>query len=143
MKCTATTKAGKPCRANAIGDTGLCAGHAGVIGGPTPGAGRPRKLTPTEVLREKIEADIEKWLAPFEEALEAVLVVTYQGTATVTQIADLEARQQAAMRVLDRVYGRPRQMTELTGAGGGPITITDLARLAAEEPADEDAPTDP
>jgi len=33
----------------------------------------------------------------------------------------------AADKLLDRIYGRPKQATEITGAGGGPLTFADLA----------------
>jgi hypothetical protein len=36
----------------------------------------------------------------------------------------------ATDRILDRVYGKPRQAMELTGSGGGPISI--------DVPTDED-----
>src|SRR5690349_13594197 len=98
--CTAVTTAGEACRARPVGITGVCLAHTpGAreeygFGGAQPGAGRPATPTALMILRERVEADIERWLQPFEDALEH---------------EDVEIRMRAASQVLDRVYGKPRQ----------------------------------
>jgi hypothetical protein len=78
-KCSAITKAGGRCRAAPLRDKEHCLAHdaearastgfsaeAGKLGG------RPRLPRPHEVMREKVEADIEKWLKPYEDGLQAM-----------------------------------------------------------------------
>jgi hypothetical protein len=62
--------------------------------------------------------------------LDSGAMVVYQGE--LTSIADLGARSAAAHRLLDRVYGKPRQQTGLTGADGGPLQVQVEARAWAE-----------
>jgi hypothetical protein len=104
-RCTATSRAGKPCGAVPLKGTDRCLAHSDEktresvgFGGRQEGAGRPRHRRPSEALRERVEGDVERWLAPFEAAL---------GAVTVTGAPDHRLRIMAAERVLDRVYGRP------------------------------------
>ena len=134
-RCKAKTKAGKACKSPPIKGAEYCLSHTpqdqrGSVrfGGPQPGSGRPRNPRPLEVLRGKVEAEIEKWLAPYEEALDASagIVVGTGPNATLEILPDYNTRMRAATAVLDRVYGRPKQTTELTGEGGGPIQTQEL-----------------
>lgn len=124
-KCTAKTKAGKRCRNAAVVD-GVCLSHAPRnvkeergFGGPQEGSGRPRKPTPDDVLRERIEENIDKWLAPLEAALtEGKPVLTWsqaEGEHSIEWVVDPELGMKAMKFAFERAFGRPRQQVELTG----------------------------
>lgn len=145
--CKGTTKAGKPCKANPRTDTGLCNAHSpkevqerSGFGGSQPGAGRPPLPKPTELARQLVERNVIPILRPHFAALGVTLnddgTCTYDpnagakvlhkesgegGTTYATTIDDLGAQIAAAERLLDRVYGKPRQATEITGPDGGPV----------------------
>lgn len=113
------------------------------IQGPQPGSGRPRKPRPDEVAKQIIEAEVLAFLRPHLMALglevnflddgrPLVTVVpgagakvhgtTKDGEVIVSDHPDVEAMQKAAERLFDRVYGRPKQATEITG-GPQPIKV--------------------
>lgn len=72
-------------------------------------------------------------LVPVEDG-GAKLYSTNFGTVVVSPHDDLGAMMTAAERLLDRVYGKPRQAVEHTGADGGPMEVSsDLSRLSIEE----------
>lgn len=158
-RCTATTKAGTPCQAwPAFGAT-TCLAHSDreareSVGfyGAQPGAGRPRLEKPLEVARRLVEENVEQLLRPHFAALGCRLerndagelavtpdpdlrpkvTASYQGEVFASHIEDLQAQLEAAERLLDRVYGKPKQATEITGANGGPVSFADLASLATQ-----------
>jgi hypothetical protein len=68
------------------------------FGGLQQGSGRPKAPRASEVLRERVETQIDRWLAPFEDAL---------GAVNPAGGPDHRARMEAARAVLDRVYGKP------------------------------------
>lgn len=79
---------------------------------------------------------MDRVLEPYIRGLEATrFVVVGNGPHACTEeVSDVELSMKATDRILDRVYGKPRQAMELTGAGGGPITVdvpTDEERAAA------------
>lgn len=138
-KCTSTTKKGAPCKAAPITGTDKCLAHADEkvretigFGGSQPGAGRPKNPRAVDVLRERIERDIDKVLDPLWDALDATngVVVGNGASAEVEILPDYRTRIAAARELLDRGYGRPKQQTELTGADGGPVVVT-FDQLAA------------
>jgi hypothetical protein len=143
-RCKGKTKAGKRCRAYPLHDSQYCLAHdelsrASVgFGGPEAGrlGGRPKSPRVVDVLRERVEARIEEVIAPYFEALtRAVLHATYEGDVIVSDAPDLGARMAAAEKLLDRVYGKPRQTIEHAGPqDGAPIavefTMDDKAREA-------------
>jgi hypothetical protein len=91
--------------------------------GPRPG--RPPKPRVVDVMRERVEAEIEKIIAPYFEAIEeAVVCATYEGEVIPSTVKDLGARIQAAERLLDRVYGKPKQLTEIAGDPEHPVHLT-------------------
>lgn len=101
------------------------------FGGPQPGSGRPRKLRAIDVLKERMEQDIDRVLAPLFEALRAEKsVVVGQGpTAHVETVPDIPTRIAAARELLDRGYGRPKQVVDA-------VVVTDedlLERIALIE----------
>lgn len=136
--CTGTTRKGKPCKAAALKGRDVCLAHAdeetrisaNFQQGPRPGR-RPLPK-PTELARQLVERHAAAILRPHFKALGLMLhddgsttpltngaIVVHQGEATT--IEDLGAQIAAARELLDRVYGKPKQATEVTGADGGPI----------------------
>lgn len=156
-RCTGTTKKGHPCQANPLHGTDRCLAHSDRearesvgFGGPQPGAGRPRVPGPTEVARQVVEANVVALLRPYFEAVglelhddlstsscEGPVKYVWAGTdEPALAMKDLGAAIGAVEKLLDRIYGRPKQQTELTGAGGGPVTVEhglDLAKLSDED----------
>lgn len=78
-------------------------GFGGIENGRKGGAAT-RKPRLIEVLRERVEADIDIWLSPFSDALSAL---------NTTGQPDHRTRMSAAEAVLDRVYGKPTQRAEV------------------------------
>lgn len=115
--------------------------------------GRPRLPRTMEVARRVVEGNAAVLLRPHLRALGfdvrlgddgPVLVelaeggakvhATHEGQVIVSSHDDLGAMQAAAEKLLDRVYGKPRQAVEHTGAHGGPVEVTtDLSRLDVGE----------
>lgn len=94
------------------------------IQGAQPGAGRPRKPRVVDVLREKIEEEVEAWLDVLADARVATKVVGVIGEGDMAEpieVEDHRVRLQALSIALDRAYGRPRQ--EITGADGAPLQL--------------------
>jgi hypothetical protein len=129
--CNGTNKIREPCSANPLkpgtviegvsvsGD--YCRQHdpnlpeSARMGGAQPGAGRPRKPRAVDVLRERIEQDIDRVLNPLWEALEATqgVVVGTGPTATLEVVPDYRTRIAAVRELLDRGYGRAKTTGEL------------------------------
>ena len=118
-RCAATTKAGEPCPKAPMTGREMCLAHAdeetrraaGFV--PEAGAaGRPPKPRSIDVLREKVEGEIDLWLKPFYDALDATDMLGG---------LDHKTRLRAADSVLDRVYGKPTQRNELSGADGAAL----------------------
>lgn len=135
-RCTAKTKAGKRCSRYAMEGGETCIAHAQRnqkvsrgFGGPQEGSGRPRRPHIVEVLRERIEADIERWLAPLEAALAAGKpVVMWDGEERkhhIEYVPDPALGMKALKLALDRVYGRPLQEVELSGGIENQVRLTD------------------
>lgn len=102
--------------------------------------GRPKNPRVVDVMRERVEDEIDKVLKPYFDILEgAVVHATYEGSVIPSDHPDLGARMAAAERLLDRVYGKPGQALEITGKDGGPVEVNELAfedpkvRKAADE----------
>ena len=117
-KCSAKTKAGKRCKANARYDSGYCNAHSpkelqerSGFGGAQPGAGRPRTPKAIDALRERIEKDIDRWLQPLEDGLTADrgVVVGDGENARVEFFADHPTRMKAMQLAFDRAFGKPAQ----------------------------------
>ena len=118
-RCTATTKAGDPCSAAPMTGRETCMAHADLETRKAVGfvaeagaAGRPPKRRAIDVLREKVENEIDLWLKPFSDAL---------GATDMLGGPDHKTRMRAADSVLDRVYGKPTQRNELSGADGAAL----------------------
>lgn len=118
--------------------------------------GRPRLPTPTEVAKKLIEDNIAVILRPHFHALgydvetgpEGLALVPLEGGGAKlygesrdgvvrgSEFNDLGAQMAAADKLLDRIYGRPKQATELSGPDGGAIP------LGGEVPTDAEFHTD-
>lgn len=133
-KCTATTKKGTACKAAPLTGTDRCLSHSDAktrkdmhfVGGRKP---NPRSI---DLIRERIEQDIDSWMRVLLEARDAnkTVQVGYGENAYTEVVPDHGARLAAFREAHDRAYGRPKQQTELTGADGGPVLVT-FDQLAA------------
>ncbi len=165
MPCSSLTKAGKPCKSRPLHGTDKCMAHSSrdtqaLVGfGGSDNArlgGRPRK-PPIPIARQLIEENIDVLLGPYFAALGCKVVLDHEGARLeripgagaklygeqkssgeiiVSEYDDVGAQQVAAERLLDRVYGKAKQQTEVSGPDGGPVTIAssfDLERLTLEE----------
>lgn len=154
---------GMPCRAAALTTGTTCLAHADQetrasmrFGGSQPGSGRKPRPKPDEVTRRLVEDNEAVLMAPHFRTLGYEIVrdgdelrlvpvedggaklygTSKDGDVCVSEHDDLGAMQQAAERLWDRVYGRPRQRQEITGEGGGPVAVEagfDLSRLSVGE----------
>lgn len=143
--CQATTRTGDPCKAHPLADGDFCLAHSDPDTRASVGftadaghlGGRPRNPRAVDVLREKIEQDIDSWLQVLVDAREAEsgIVVGNGASASLETLPDHSTRIKAFLAAFDRAYGRPRQALEHTGEDGGPIQVTafDLSRLEPEE----------
>ncbi len=158
--CKGTNSRGKPCKAPPLKGTDACISHSpkdvqgkAGFGGSQPGSGRPRLPTPTEVARDLIEQNIAIILRPHFRTLgfevetgeKGVVLVplaeggaklygeSREGVINASDYEDLGAQIAAADKLLDRIYGRPKQATELTGPGGGPIEHDHIGIPSDEE----------
>lgn len=164
--CKGLTKKGTPCESPPLKHGELCISHdkeaQGIVGfgGSQPGSGRPRLPKPTDIARQLLEDNVRIALQPHFRALGyeieqdgdglhliaapnggAKLYGTEQrtGQVRVSQHDDLGAQIAAAEKLLDRVYGKPKQSTEITGAEGGPVAVAsafDLSKLTVAEKRD-------
>jgi hypothetical protein len=150
-RCKGKTKKGKRCHAPPLKDKDFCSAHdpdtpalerfgshararaAGVLGG------RPPLPKPTDVARELIEANIAAVLRPHFKAIGLLLnddgtveqldhgaILTGEskdGYVRASDIEDLGAQMAAAEKLMDRVYGRPKQTQEISGPDGNPVEI--------------------
>lgn len=124
--CKGKTKAGKRCRAAPLTDSTFCLAHTDELtrakagfGGSANGAkgGRPRNPRAVDVLRQRIEADIDKVLDPLWEALQAdrgIALTVKGGGMEIGSTPDHPTRIVAARELLDRAYGRAKSTGEVT-----------------------------
>jgi hypothetical protein len=159
--CHAKTIKGKPCGANplkpgtvieGVAVTGKwCRQHdhdlpdSARIGGATLGAGRKPRPRAVDVLKERIEQDIDKVLKPLWDALtaERAVVVGNGPQAFVENVTDHPTRITAVRELLDRGYGRSKQSSEVTVITEDALTqaITRLeAELAGNDPTGPEHP---
>jgi hypothetical protein len=77
-------------------------------------------------------------MEPLYEARKATrhVVVGNGPTAHVEEVPDIPTRLAAAKEVMDRTHGKSKQVNEITGADGGPLTVT-FAELADAFDAEE------
>lgn len=154
-RCGGTTKAGKPCKAAPLRkdveiqgvtvkgkhcrahdpdlpDSARFGSRAQAKAAGDQG-GRPRNPRVVEVLRDRFEARADEFLDALDEALKAMqpYTVGWGEEAYVEMVPDHRVRLKALEIAFDRVYGRPKQATEISGPGGGAIPT---APLIPEDP---------
>lgn len=140
--CPKYTNAGNPCptKCQVVEIRGkyykldTCVMHAspairaelGIHGGFRPGAGRKKKVHPLDALRQRFEAEAERYFEPFEQALSAMkaVVVGNGASAHIEMVEDVALRLAAVEKLMDRIYGRPKQISEITGADGGALEVS-------------------
>jgi hypothetical protein len=159
-RCSGTTRKGTPCKSPPLRDAATCLAHAGEetrgsmrFGGPQPGGGRPRVPRATDLQRQLVEQHARTVIRPYFRSIGLDIDedgnVTHldrgaihvgrdkEGGVHTSTVEDLSAQVAAAEALLNRVYGRPRQALEHTGAGGGPIAVdgarVDLRKLSDDE----------
>lgn len=105
--------------------------------GGGPGSGRPPAPRVVDVVRERIEQDMDAWYQVLLDARDATkpVMVGHGDDAYTEHVPDHGVRLAAFREVMDRAYGKPKQATELSGPGGGPIAVgaVDLTRLSDDE----------
>lgn len=100
----------------------------GEFGGKVKGATGGNRMGPTkpmQVLREMFEQEVTAWIKPYMDALTATkpVVVGNGRMAHVVKVPDHRTRQAAAEALWDRLYGKPKQATEISGPDGGAIEV--------------------
>jgi hypothetical protein len=123
MKCSATTKKGKACRAAALKDRDVCLAHSDAetrrktqfLPGGNGKGGRPPKPRVIDVLRERIEEEIEDVVGVYREAARATKIEDGR------EVPDHAVRLRAVEALNDRAYGKPKQVSEISGPEGGPV----------------------
>lgn len=90
--------------------------------------GRPRKPRPDDVLRQRIEENIDRWLQPLEDALgQGKPVQMWDGDERkhhIEFVPDPALAMKAMKFAFERVYGKPRQAIDLAGADGGTLQVS-------------------
>jgi hypothetical protein len=141
MACTIPTKAGKPCKA-APPHPGrdYCLAHAPATERESTGfradngsAGRPAKPRTVDLVRERIEAEIDDWLKVLEDAREAVstIVVGTGPNVRTAVVPDFNARLKAFQVAFDRGYGRPKQTADVQVSNREQVSFIDNPDMVA------------
>lgn len=129
--CKAKTKTGKPCKAAPLKDRDVCLAHAdaetrastGFVSEAGKLGGRPKQPRSIDVLRERLEARQDEIIDVYLEAARAVTheAVGYGEDRELIEVPDHAMRLRAVEALHDRAYGKPKQVSEITGPEGGPI----------------------
>lgn len=132
-RCASTNSTGAPCANRAVLDDGFCVFHtpqsdvvrSRFLAGPdhTNGPGATSKF---DLWRAQILEEFDEWVQPYRQALNAKVTAAYQGVVTISDVVDAGAGVSAAEKVFDRLFFKPAQRTEVTGAAGGPIEIAEV-----------------
>jgi hypothetical protein len=78
-------------------------------------AGRKPKPRVIDVMKERIEDEIEDVLSVYREAARATRIENGQ------EVPDHAIRLRAVEALNDRAYGKPKQVSEISGPEGGPV----------------------
>ena len=89
-------------------------------------SGRPKTPKVVDMLRDAVEEQAELILQTPFEAMTANRTVVARNGDIVGEEPDHQTRLRAWNDLLDRIYGRPGQHTEVSGPAGGPINIAHL-----------------
>lgn len=135
-RCQGTTKAGKPCKAAPLKDGAYCCAHDRTrsdddrFGSPawsSRAGASPKPHVPKliEALAAKVEEHAEQLVQAYIDALAADrgVVVGFGENAELELVPDYAMRVRAADAIYDRLLGKPRQQTEISGPEGGPIEL--------------------
>lgn len=149
-RCTGKTKKGTRCKAAPLKGTDHCLAHSdakiresvGFV--PDNGkAGRKPLPKPTDIARKLIEENELALQRPYWRTLGYDVVIgengpelvalqeggaklhgeSRDGDIKVSDAEDLGAMITAAEKLQDRVYGRPKQVAEISGPEGGPVEL--------------------
>lgn len=93
------------------------------IGGAQPGGGRPKNPTRRDILIARFEQEADLVYGKLFEALKAERAIVSQRDGIIGHEPDWSTVLKAATEIDDRVNGRPRQSTEITGG----LSIMDIA----------------
>lgn len=138
-RCSAKTKRGTSCRAWALEGKDTCLAHADAKTRESVGfvadngkAGRPKLPTPTDIARKLIEENVAVVLEPHfrtlgytidvedgelhlyenEEGPAKICGESKDGVIVMSNYDNLSAMIAAAEKLLDRIYGRPKSVSE-------------------------------
>lgn len=143
-RCKAKTRAGKPCKSPPLTGGDFCLSHdvkareKARFSGSQPNAGRPRLVTPMDAARQLVAEKIDALIRPHFKALGYDIEVTYDrdgpslnlielergatifgeskdGDVVASEYEDLAAQIAAAEKLMDRLWGRPKQAVEMSG----------------------------
>lgn len=89
----------------------------------------PAKLWDMDLINQAIAEIQQTWIANPNDALQALLPIALEKLKESLSGGRFEAVQE----VLNRVWGKPVQRSELTGANGGPIEVHDAGSLTDDE----------
>jgi hypothetical protein len=129
--CKAKTKTGKPCKAAPLKNRDVCLAHADAetrnkaqfLPGGNGKGGRPKQPRSIDVLRERLEARQDEIIDVYLEAARATTheIVGHGEDRELLEVPDHAMRLKAVEALHDRAYGKPKQVSEITGPEGGPI----------------------
>ena len=128
--CKAKTKTGKKCKAAPLKDRDVCLAHADEKTRESTGfradngkAGRPKSPRSIDLLRERLEARQDEIIDVYLEAARATTheIVGHGEDRELVEVPDHAMRLKAVEALHDRAYGKPKQVSEITGPEGGPI----------------------
>lgn len=135
--CKATvskgSREGEVCGKPLWGDTEKCWGHqpkevkeAKGFGGAQEGSGRPRRPREIELYQEVANEFQEEIRQALRDGLTAkrAVVVGNGSDAHTEEVDDIPTRLKTVDMIADRLHGKPRQSTEISGPQGQPIAAT-------------------
>jgi hypothetical protein len=138
--CKGTTKTGNACKAKPLKDSDYCLAHSdaqtrestGFIAANGKGGRKPRPRE-VDVIRERIEEKVGAISDGLWEATKAekAVVVGNGPTAYVEYVPDWPTRITAYRELLDRGYGRPTQISEVTVVTEDQL-VAEIERMESE-----------
>lgn len=117
-RCTATNKAGQRCATVAMSDSDVCLAHNRDEATARGFGGAQNTAVPKEyvVLRQRIEANVDRYLSPIERALDS---------------DDPALALRAMAEAFDRVNGKAKQAVDVAHSGG--LTLEGIYREALDQ----------
>ena len=130
-RCSATTRAGKPCPAWALRTGDKCAGHSQLGLAADPAAASARSQRAREAARKREHERRRRQGMTLQEAGQEALhehrdaVIQALFAPILAEETAPRARQEAALRVWERFYGTPLQRAE-TETHTRPVSLADM-----------------